>query len=67
MQFLIFFCYELIVCPLIFKSNKVYFASSLIAKPSKEGFKRQEKRNVIYDLPLLKEKNKTENMCQRPT
>ena len=34
MQFLIFFCYELIVCPLIFKSNKVYFASSLIAKPT---------------------------------
>ena len=34
MQFLIFFCYELIVCPLIFKSNKVYFASSLIAKPN---------------------------------
>ena len=33
MQFLIFFCYELIVCPLIFKSIKVYFASSLIAKP----------------------------------
>ena len=36
MQFLIFFCYELIVCPLIFKSNKVYFASSLIAKPIQE-------------------------------
>ena len=36
MQFLIFFCYELIVCPLIFKSNKVYFASSLIAKPNVE-------------------------------
>ena len=34
MQFLIFFCYELIVCPLIFKSDKVYFASSLIAKPN---------------------------------
>ena len=33
MQFLIFFCYELSVCPLIFKSDKVYFASSLIAKP----------------------------------
>ena len=37
MQFLIFFCYELIVCPLIFKSNKVYFASSLIAKPILQG------------------------------
>ena len=34
MQFLIFFCYELSVCPLIFKSDKVYFASSLIAKPN---------------------------------
>ena len=34
MQFLIFFCYELSVCPLILKSDKVYFASSLIAKPS---------------------------------
>ena len=34
MQFLIFFCYEVIVCPLIFKPDKVYFASSLIAKPS---------------------------------
>ena len=33
MQFLIFFCYELSVCPLILKSDKVYFASSLIAKP----------------------------------
>ena len=31
-QFLIFLCYELSVCPLIFNSNKVYFASSLIAK-----------------------------------
>ena len=31
MQFLIFFCYELSVCPLILKSNKVYFAASLIA------------------------------------
>ena len=38
MQFLIFFCYELIVCPLIFKSNKVYFASSLIAKPNLDNF-----------------------------
>ena len=36
MQFLLFFCYELIICPLIFKSNKVYFASSLIAKPTLE-------------------------------
>ena len=34
MQFLIFFCYELSVCPLIFKSDKVYFESSLIAKPN---------------------------------
>ena len=38
MQFLIFFCYELIVCPLIFKSNKVYFASSLIAKPNRKPY-----------------------------
>ena len=35
-QFLIFFCYELIVGPLIFKSDKVYFESSLIAKPNEE-------------------------------
>ena len=34
MQFLIFFCYELSVCPLILKSDKVYFLSSLIAKPT---------------------------------
>ena len=38
MQFLIFFCYEPSVCPLIFKSNKVYFASSLIAKPSEDAY-----------------------------
>ena len=37
MQFLIFFCYELSVYPLILKSDKVYFASSLIAKPNIEG------------------------------
>ena len=36
MQFLIFFCYELSVCPLILKSDKVYFLSSLIAKPNLE-------------------------------
>jgi hypothetical protein len=36
-QFLIFLCYELSVCPLIFNSNKVYFASSLIAKPSPDA------------------------------
>jgi hypothetical protein len=33
-QFLIFLCYELSACPLIFYSNKVYIASSLIAKPN---------------------------------
>ena len=33
MQFLIFFYYELSVCPLILKSDKVHFLSSLIAKP----------------------------------
>ena len=46
MQFLIFFCYELSVCPLIFKSDKVYFSSSLIAKPSKNAF-------VLQDIQLL--------------
>ena len=29
---MIFLCYELSVCPLILNSNKVYFASSLIAR-----------------------------------
>ena len=33
-QFLICLCYELIACPLLLNSNKVYFASSLIAKPN---------------------------------
>ena len=37
MHFLIFFCYELSVCPLILKSDKVYFLSSLIAKPTLGG------------------------------
>jgi hypothetical protein len=30
----LFLYYELSVCPLILNSNKVYFGSSLIAKPS---------------------------------
>ena len=38
-QFLIFLCYEVSVCPLLLKSNKVYFASSLIAKPIMEAVK----------------------------
>ena len=49
MQFLIFFCYELIVCPLIFKSNKVYFASSLIAKPSIEEAAWYSNRKFFYN------------------
>ena len=32
--FLLFLCYELSACLLILKSNKVYFSSSLIARPS---------------------------------
>ena len=30
---MLFLCYELSACPLILNSNKVYFASSLIARP----------------------------------
>ena len=33
-KFSIFLCYELSACPLILTSNKVYFASSLIARPT---------------------------------
>ena len=33
-QFLIFLLYELSACPLLLNSNKVYFATSLIARPS---------------------------------
>ena len=50
MQFLIFFCDELIVCPLIFKSNKVYFASSLIAKPTVEVI---EASDVIMSVEVI--------------
>ena len=40
--------YELSVCPLILKSNKVYFASSLIAKPNQRGaaVKNKKKENA---------------------
>ena len=61
MQFLIFFCYELNVCSLIFKSDKVYFASSLIAKPNKDPkFWVLMGSNVIfrYDWPI-----KPQNLC----
>ena len=33
-QFLIFLLYELSACPLLLNFNKVYFASSLIARPN---------------------------------
>jgi hypothetical protein len=36
-SFLIFLCYEISACPLILNSNKVYFASSLIARPNPGG------------------------------
>ena len=48
MQFLIFFCYELSVCPLIFKSDKVYFASSLIAKPTADSFRHYFTKAFIW-------------------
>ena len=50
---MIFFCYELIVCPLIFKSNKVYFASSLIAKPNKDAIVISDfsSPNIFLRLP----------------
>ena len=33
-HFLIFLCYELSACTLLLNSNKVYFPSSLIARPT---------------------------------
>ena len=64
MQFLIFFCYELIVCPLIFKSNKVYFASSLIAKPNEDHYcmtkasviqQWDDSKNHALDFAIIKD------------
>ena len=34
LNYFTFLCYELSACPLILNSNKFYFASSLIARPS---------------------------------
>ena len=46
---ILFIYYELSVCPLILKYNKVYLAASLVAKPSL--YARFEKK-MAYSLQL---------------
>ena len=56
-QFLIFLCFELSACPLILNYNKVYFASSLIARPILDGKnkdRRFKKRYLQMTIWLFK-------------